>query len=288
MRVGVIFPQTEIGADPAAVRDFAQAAEELGYDHLLTYEHVLGVDTQHYQGWSGPYDHEDMFHEPFVLFGYLAGITRRIELVTGVLVLPQRQTVLVAKQAAAVDVLSGGRLRLGVGIGWNWVEYEALGENFRNRGRRAEEQVALLRALWTEEVVNFQGRWHKVTNAGVNPLPVQRPIPLWMGGRAEPAVQRIARIADGWLPQFRPDTAGKESIARFRQYVQEGGRDPAKIGIDGRIPVAGGNPESWAIEAKEWEELGATHVSLNTMGAGLSSPSQHIDAIRRFKESVGG
>ena len=178
MKLGVVFPQTEIGADPVAVRDYVQAAESLGYDHMIAYDHVLGANAASRPGWEGTYQHTDMFHEPFVLFGYLAGITRSIEFVTGIVILPQRQTVLVAKQAAEVDVLSGGRLRLGIGIGWNAIEYEALGEDFHNRGRRSEEQIELMRALWTQELVTYEGRWHKVTDAGLNPLPARRPIPV--------------------------------------------------------------------------------------------------------------
>jgi probable F420-dependent oxidoreductase len=194
MQLGVIFPQTEIGADPKAIRDFAQAAEDMGYAHLIVFDHVLGADTAYHNNWQGPYTTADMFHEPFVLYGYLAAITERLELVTAVIILGQRQTALVAKQAAAVDVLSGGRLRLGVGIGWNAVEYEALGENFHDRGKRSEEQIAVLRALWTQEEVDFHGRWHDITHAGINPLPIQRPIPLWLGGRAE-AVAMPVRLA---------------------------------------------------------------------------------------------
>jgi probable F420-dependent oxidoreductase len=288
MQIGVVFPQLEIGSDPAAIRDYAQAAEALGYAHLLAYDHVLGADIQHYPGWNGPYNHKDMFHEPFVLFGYLAAITQRLQFVTGVIILGQRQTALVAKQAAEVDVLSGGRLRLGVGIGWNYVEYEALGENFHNRGRRCEEQIAVLRALWTQEVVNFQGRWHRITHAGLNPLPVQRPIPIWLGGRVEAVIQRVARLADGWFPQFRPDRAGEETMARLHQYARDAGRDPASIGIEGRISVAGRAPEDWAQEAEAWKKLGATHLSVNTMGAGFRSPQEHINAVRQFKEAVQG
>ena len=209
MQIGAIFPQTEIGQDPGVIREYAQAVEELGYGHLLAFDHVLGADTSTRPDWRGPYTSKTMFHEPLVLYGYLAAITQRIELVTGIIILPQRQTALVAKQAAEVDVLSGGRLRLGVGIGWNDVEYEALGENFHNRGRRSEEQVELLRELWTKEAVTFEGRWHRVTAAGINPLPVQRPIPLWFGsGPTDAALQRIARLGDGWFPQFRPDDEG--------------------------------------------------------------------------------
>ena len=205
MKLGVVFPQIEIGADPGAVRAYGQAVEQIGYHHILAYEHVVGANTASRPNWRGPYDIDSVFHEPFVLFGYLAGLTERIEFATGIVILPQRQTVLVAKQAAALDVLCGGRLRLGIGIGWNAVEYEALGTDFHNRGRRCEEQVALLRALWTERAVTFDGTWHRVTDAGIKPLPVQRPIPLWFGGGDERVLRRIARLADGWMPQFEPD-----------------------------------------------------------------------------------
>jgi len=286
MHIGVVFPQIEIGSDPVAVRDYAQAAESLGYAHLLVYDHVLGADVRHYPGWNGPYNHQNMFHEPFVLFGYLAAITQRLQLVTAVIILGQRQTALVAKQAAEVDVLTGGRLRLGFGTGWNYVEYEALGENFHNRGRRSEEQIAVLRALWTQEVVDFKGRWHRINHAGLNPLPVQRPIPVWLGGRVEAVIQRVARIGDGWFPQFAPDSRGQETIARLHQYARDAGRDPASIGIEGRISIGKRTPDDWLKEAEAWERLGATHLSVNTMGVGLRAPQEHIDAIRQFKEAV--
>jgi probable F420-dependent oxidoreductase len=287
MQIGVVFPQTEIGASPAAIRDYVQAAEDLGYAHLLVFDHVLGADAQRHPGWNGPYSHIDMFHEPFVLFGYLAALTRQLELVTGVIILGQRQTALVAKQAAEVDVLTGGRLRLGVGIGWNQVEYEALAANFHDRGRRSEEQIAVLRALWTQEVVNFKGRWHQITAAGLNPLPIQRPIPIWLGGRAEAVIQRVGRLADGWFPQFSPDKAGEETLDRMRRYARDAGRDPSTIGIEARINFATGDPEKWAQEAEAWQKLGATHLSVNTMRAGLRSPDDHIKAIRQFKETLG-
>ncbi len=286
MQLGAIFPQTEIGADPGAVRDFAQAAESLGYEHLLVFDHVLGADPSKREHWERPYSHTDTFHEPFVLFGYLAALTETIQMTTGILILPQRQTALVAKQAAAVDVLTGGRLRLGIGIGWNDVEYEALGENFSNRGRRSEEQVELLRLLWTQEVVNFKGRYHQVTHAGINPLPVQRPIPIWFGGGAPNVVKRIGRLGDGWFPQFQPDSAGQELIGQMREHAKAAGRDPGAIGIEGRISFGDGNPDTWSKAAAAWDEVGATHLSVNTMRAGLKGADQHIDAIRRFKEAV--
>ena len=214
-------------------------------------------------------------------------------MVTGILILPQRQTALVAKQAAEVDVLSGGRLRLGIGVGWNPVEYEALGEDFHTRGRRSEEQIEVLLALWTQQVVNFTGHWHQITYAGLNPMPVQRPIPIWIGAGSaaspiptQAALRRIAALADGWFPLFPPDDAGRKVIARIRDYAKEAGRDPASIGLEGRATVAGKGPEDWVTEVKAWEGLGATHLSLGTSGAGLKSPDAHIDAIRRFKEVV--
>jgi probable F420-dependent oxidoreductase len=286
MKFGVVFPQTEIGPDPIAVRDYAQAAEGLGYRYLLAYEHVIGANPDRPGGWRGPYTYRSLFHEPFVLFGYLAGLTQKLELVTGVLILPQRQTVLVAKQAAEVDVLSGGRLRLGVGIGWNYVEYEALGENFHNRGRRVEEQIKVLRALWQNELVTFQGRWHRIPDAGLNPLPVQRPIPIWMGGMAEVVLQRAARLADGWFPQFQPGPQAEAMVGRLRQYLREAGRDPATFGIDGRLPLGTDGPAEWVARAQAWQVLGATHLAVNTMGIGLASPAAHIEAIRRFKEAI--
>ena len=284
MQIGVIFPQTEIGADPGAVRDYIQAVEDLGYGHIAIYEHVLGADPKRHEGWTGAYASREMFHEPFVLLGYIAAITKRLELATSVLILGQRQTALVAKQAAEVDVLSNGRLRLGVGTGWNPVEYEALGENFHDRGRRSEEQIALLRALWTEDTIDFNGRWHKVTAAGLNPLPIQKPIPIWLGGGAEALIRRVARIADGWFPRFGPDEDGRKVLERLQSYAREAGRDPASIGIEGRINVFDGGPELWASQAATWKDMGATHISVNTMKAGLASTDDHISTIRRFKE----
>src|SRR4030088_2920597 len=200
MRIGVVFPQTEIGAEAGAARAYVQRVDELGFRHLLAYDHVVGADPAVHAGWAGPYDVHTTFHEPLVMFGYLAAVTTTLELVTGVIILPQRQAVLVAKQAAEVDLLSEGRLRLGVGLGWNAVEYEALGENFTNRGKRSEEQIAVMRALWTQDVVDFHGRWHHISHAGLNPLPIQRPIPLWLGGGrpgVEAVIERIGRLADG-------------------------------------------------------------------------------------------
>jgi probable F420-dependent oxidoreductase len=196
VKIGVVFPQTEIGRDPAVIRDYAQAVEAMGYTHILAFDSVVGANPDRPGGWTSQYDYRHAFHEPFVLFGFLAGVTRSIELVTGVVILPQRQTALVAKQAAEVDVLSGGRLRLGIGVGWNPVEFEALGEHIENRGKRVEEQLEVMRLLWTRELVTYQGQWHRVPDAGIRPLPVQQPIPVWMGGEAEAVLRRAARLAD--------------------------------------------------------------------------------------------
>jgi len=287
MRFGVVFPQTEIGADPAVIRDFGQAAEALGYHHILAYDHVIGANPASRPGWHPPYTYKDAFHEPFVLFGYLAGVTKSIEFVTGVIILPQRQTVLVAKQAAALDILSGGRLRLGVGIGWNPVEYEALGENFKNRGQRSEEQVEVMRKLWTQELVTYEGRWHKITDAGLNPLPIQRPIPIWFGGSDDRALNRLARLGDGWFPLMGPDDKCRAAIEKIKNYAREAGRDPKHIGIEGRVMIGQRSPEEWAKEIEAWKDLGATHLTVNTMKAGLASPAEHIEAIKKMKIVLG-
>ena len=285
MELGVVFPQTEIGADPGGVRAFAQAAEEIGYGHLLAYDHVLGADLSQRSDWPGPYTSEHQFHELFVLFGYLAAVAPGLELVAGVLVLPQRQTALVAKQAAEVDLLTGGRLRLGVGLGWNYVEFEALGEDFRNRGRRSEEQVEVLRRLWTEPVVEFDGRWHRIPAAGINPLPVQRPIPIWIGGSAEVAIKRAARLADGFFPQRPLEGGWPATMERFRAWAEEAGRDPASIGVEQRIDVSSGTPDDWRASVEEWRALGATHVSVVTMRAGLNVDG-HVERIGEAFEAL--
>ena len=294
MKTGVVFPQTEIGADPVAVRDYVQAVESLGYAHMMAYDHVLGADTNQHANWEGSYTSESMFHEPFVLFGYLAGVTTTLELVTAVLILSQRQTALVAKQAAEVDLLTGGRLRLGVGVGWNHVEYEALNQDFSNRGRRYAEQIPLLRAFWTNDVVGFDGKYHKVDHAGDNPLPVQRPIPIWMGAgaRANPVptdrvLRRVASLADGWFPQMQPGDDAKFTVERLQTFLSEVGRESSSMGMEPSINLADGNPEIRQAHADAWQSMGATHVSINTMSAGIHSPQDHIDAIQKFKEVIG-
>ena len=288
MKLGVVFPQTEIGSDPDGVREYAQAAEEMGYNHIIAFDHVLGANAGSRPDWSGAYRHTDGFHEPFVLYGFLGAVTSAIELVTAVIILPQRQTALVAKQAAAVDVLSRGRLRLGIGVGWNAVEYEALGENFHDRGRRSEEQIDLMRKLWTNDLVTYEGRWHKITDAGLNPLPVQQPIPIWFGGAAPQTVRRVATTGDGWFPLFRPDDRGKELIASMREQAEAAGRDPASIGLESWVSIGNSSEDEQRELVESWRALGATHMSVNTMNAGIGSVDGHIEAIRRFREVASG
>ena len=278
MRVGVVFPQTEIGADVGAVRAYVQRVEELGYRHVLAYDHVLGADPAVHPGWQGPYDLTTTFHEPFVLFGYIAGVVTSLELVTGIIILPQRQTALVAKQAAEVDLLTRGRFRLGVGLGWNAVEYEALGQDFSTRGRRAEEQVELLRRLWTEPSVTFRGRFDRVTGAGLAPLPVQRPIPVWFGAQSERAYRRVGRLADGWFPQVPPGPKLDQARSVVEQAAVEAGRDPVGLGMEGRASWRD-DPGKLAEHAATWRQAGATHLSVNTMGAGLRTVDDHLRVL---------
>jgi probable F420-dependent oxidoreductase len=280
MQIGVVFPQTEIGDDPADLKLYVTTVEELGFDFLVAYDHILGANPNRPGGWQGPYTHRSMFHEVFVLLGWVSAITTRLELATEVLVLPQRQTALAAKQAAEVQILSGGRLRLGVGIGWNAVEYDALGLSFTNRGQRVEEQIELLRRLWAEDLVTFSGRWHHVDDAGINPRPADGRIPVWMGGTVEPALRRIARIADGWMVNTRLGEATVAKVEKVRTWVREAGRDPNAFGLEARVTWRGDIDEI-AAELEAWRALGATHVAVNTMGAGIEGAHGHLDVLRR-------
>jgi probable F420-dependent oxidoreductase len=285
MKRGVVFPQIEFGNDVQAIKDYAQTAEGLGYDYLLVYDHVLGAHPDREPKLTGPYTDQHPFHEPMVFFGFLSAITTKLELVTGILILPQRQTALVAKQAAEVDVLSGGRLRLGIGIGWNYVEYDALGEDFRTRGRRAEEQIEVLRKLWTARLVTHKSAHHSIDNAGLNPLPVQRPIPIWFGGAADPVLERAARLGDGWMPAGRPpDDRMKGYLDQIDRHLAAAGRDRRQFGIDPWISIQGLGVDEWRRRAETWRALGATHLAVDTMRAGFTSPKAHIDAIRSFRE----
>ena len=285
MQIGVVFPQTEIGPDVAAVRAYGEAVEELGFEHVLAYDHVLGADPAVHDGWSGPYDVHTTFHEPFVLFGYLAAITA-IELVTGIIILPQRQTALVAKQAAEVDILTNGRFRLGVGLGWNAVEYDALGTNFSDRGRRSEQQVELLRRLWTERSVTFAGEYEHVLGAGIAPLPVQRPIPVWFGASSEPAFRRAGRIADGWFPMMPPGPALDAARSVVEQAAIDAGRDPASLGMEGRVSWTDAGVDKIVDHIGRWRAAGASHVAVNTMNAGLGSVDGHLAALTAAAEAL--
>jgi probable F420-dependent oxidoreductase len=285
MRIGVVFPQTEIGADAGAVRAYAEHVEGLGYAHLLAFDHVVGADPKVHVGWDGPYDLHNTFHEPLVTFGYLAAVTTSLELVTGILILPQRQTVLVAKQAAEVDLLSGGRLRLGVGLGWNAVEYEALGEDFSNRGKRSGEQVDLMRKLWTEQTVTYDGTYHRVTGAGLAPLPIQRPIPVWFGASSPRACRRAGRLGDGWFPMVGPGPKLVQALQEVAQAATEAGRDPAQIAMEGQVSW-NGHADDLADGFRAWADAGASHVSINTMGAGLASVDDHLRALTYAAETA--
>ena len=286
MKIGVIFPQIEIEPDPSAIRDYAQAVEGMGFTHMHAYDHVLGANPDRPGGFSGPYSYRDPFFEPFILFSYLAGLTHKIEFATGILILPQRQTALVAKQATTLDVLCNGRLRLGVGIGWNEVEYVALGENFHNRGKRIEEQVALLRQLWTQPLVKFEGRWHNIPDAGINPLPIRRPIPIWFGGSDDRVIRRMALLGDGWMPGTRPIEQMRPLLDKLAQYLAEAGRERASFGIDARLNLSQVEPDGWIDFLHTWDELGATHLTVNTMGCGFETTFTHIEALKRFAGMV--
>lgn len=282
MDIGVTLPQLEIGPDPETLVDYAARAEAAGYRHLLAYDHVLGVNPDR-EDWEGPYDYTDQFHEPLTTFSLLAGHTDDLEYVTGILVLPQRQTALVAKQAAQVDRFSGGRLRLGVGIGWNEPEYVALDEDFSTRGRRIEEQVEVLRELWTSELVEYDGEFHELPDVGLRPMPVQQPIPVWMGGMAEPVKRRVARLADGWLPQFQPGEDATEHLSDLEEYAEAAGRTLDDIGIHGRVYAVPGEADDWVDRLDDWRELGADYVSITTMYQGLER-EEHADHVERVAD----
>jgi len=277
MKVGAVFPQTEIGSDVGAIRAYAEGLQSIGFDHVLAYDHVLGADPSVHSGWDGPYDVHTTFHEPLVLFGYLAAVCK-LELVAGVIILPQRQTALVAKQAAQVDLLSRGRFRLGVGVGWNAVEYDGLGQNFSTRGRRLDEQLAMLRELWTSQTVTASVGPERVVGAGIAPLPLQRPIPLWFGGSSRAAYQRIGRAGDGWFPQLRPGEDLDEALAVIAASAHEVGRDPSTIGMEGRVSWQGSVGAS-LLQAGRWEAIGASHLTINTMGANLARVDDHLAVL---------
>lgn len=291
MQIGAVFPQTEIGSDPIVIRDFAQALEDMGFGHMVAYDHVLGADISNRPDWPGPYTYKHAFHEPMTLFSYLAGLTKKLQFATGIIILPQRQTALVGKQAANVDVFTGGRLRMGFGIGWNPVEYEALDVPMKDLGSRMEEQIDYLRHLWTEEVFTFEGKYHEHHAAGLNPMPVQRPIPVWLGGMSDAAMNRAARMADGWMPAL-PAEMAQDKIGTFREAIVKAGRDPSTVGVE-NIIFAGatvGGPirtaEDVVSDYHLWKNAGASHISIHTMTANLGNADGHLAFLRNVIESI--
>jgi probable F420-dependent oxidoreductase len=285
MRIGAVLPHHEIGTDSGAIKAFAEGLEGLGITHLLIYDHVIGADRDRPGGFTGPYDKDVAFHEPFAVLSFIAAVTSTIELTTAVLILPQRQTVLVAKQAAELAILSGGRFRLGIGIGWNRVEYVALNETFTNRGRRQEEQVELLRRLWTEDSFSYQGQFHSIDQAGINPRPAA-PIPIWFGGRAPVVLERCARLGDGWVPIDKPDDATRERLATIRRHREEAGQSMDGFAIQAQAQYSGGDPERWRRHADRWRELGATHLAIATHRAGPTDVDGHLARVAEYQAAV--
>jgi probable F420-dependent oxidoreductase len=282
MQIGVVYPQTELEPDSSLIKEFGQAVEAMGYKHILAYDHVLGANPQRPGGWEGPYTSQDAFMEPFALFSYLAGVTGVLGFITGIIILPQRQTALVAKQAATLDRLCQGRFRLGVGVGWNPVEYVALNQEFTNRGVRSEEQVKVLKQLWTEPLVEYQGKWHHIPDAGIKPLPLQQPIPIWFGGHADAVLRRMARYGDGWLPNYRSVEDARPALDQLAGYLSEEGRSLENFGVEPRPRFADGDLDQLITRVNEWEAIGASHLSINTMGCGFDTVGQHLEAFETF------
>lgn len=280
MKIGVVYPQNELPADPETLKTFAQAVEDSGFDHLLTFEHVLGANPDRPGGWTGSYTHQDAFWDPFTMFSFLAGCGIKLEFVTGILILPQRQTALVAKQAACLDVLCHGKFRMGIGLGWNEVEYIAQGEDFHNRGVREEEQVDVLRQLWTKPLVTFSGKWHQIPDAGLKPMPVQQPIPIWFGGSHELAIRRMARLGDGWFPSARKVEDARPKLDMLRTELKANGRDTAAFGIEPRLPFSVERADDFRKNMDDWMREGASHISVNTIGQGNKTLAEHIKSIQ--------
>ena len=283
MDIGVIFPQAEAGGDRGAVRAIGQAVADLGYTHLAAYDHVLGGDTAVLGDLGGPYTIDTTFREPLLMFAYLAGFTD-LAFATSILIGPQRQTALLAKQAAELDLLCGGRFRLGLGIGWNKLEYDALGMPFEERAAVLEEQVVVLRALWTEWSVTIDGRYHHIRASGIAPPPLQRPIPIWIGGHAPAALRRVGRIADGWFPMVRPGGGLEAALEHIHEGAAEVGRDVSNLQFEGRLEYSVRDHDKIAEHARRWQAAGASHLSLNTMHADLPTTDAHIAALTEMAE----
>ena len=285
MEIGAVLPHNEIGSDPGALRAYLHGLEDLGITHLLAYDHVLGADRSQHEGFNGPYDKDVAFHEPLTFFAFAAGVTERLEMVSAVVILPQRQAALVAKQAAEVAVVSGDRLRLGIGTGWNTVEYEALGVPFGARGRRQAEQVELMRRLWTEDVVSFDGEFHKVTAANINPRPT-KPIPVWFGGGSPALLARCGRLGDGWMPLGGANEKSAAAIETIRTEREAAGLSMNGFGIQAQAQYAGGDPDRWRSHAAKWEALGATHLAIATHNAGPTDADGHLARIAEYLAAV--
>ena len=285
MEIGAVFPHNEIGTDPQAIKDYAQGVEELGVTHLLIYDHVLGADRDRPGGFEGPYDKDVAFHEPFTTFAFIAAVTKKLDMITTVMILPQRQTVLVAKQAAELAILSNNRFKLGIGVGWNTVEYTGLNENFKNRGKRQEEQVELMRLLWESEVLEYKGDYHHIDKASINPRP-SKSVPIWFGGGAPQLIERCADLGDGWIPLMGPNEAARKTLAAIKEKRESKGLDWDNFGVQAQAQYAGGDAERWNKHAEKWSNLGASHLAIATHNAEPTNVEGHLGRIKEYLNAV--
>lgn len=285
MEIGAVFPHNEIGTDPQAIKDYAQGVEELGVTHLLIYDHVLGADRDRPGGFEGPYDKDVAFHEPFTTFAFIAAVTKKLDMITTVMILPQRQTVLVAKQAAELAILSNNRFKLGIGVGWNAVEYTGLNENFKNRGKRQAEQVELMRLLWESEVLEFKGDYHHIDKASINPRP-SKSVPIWFGGGAPQLIERCADLGDGWIPLMGPNEEARKTLAAIKEKRESKGLDWDNFGVQAQAQYAGGDEERWNKHAEKWRDLGATHLAIATHNAEPTNVDGHLSRIKEYLSAV--
>ena len=285
MEIGAVFPHNEIGTDPQAIKDYAQGVEELGVTHLLIYDHVLGADRDRPGGFEGPYDKDVAFHEPFTTFAFIAAVTKKLDMITTVMILPQRQTVLVAKQAAELAILSNNRFKLGIGVGWNAVEYTGLNENFKNRGKRQEAQVELMRRLWESEVLEYKGDYHHIDKASINPRP-SKSVPIWFGGGVPKLIERCADLGDGWIPLMGPNEAARKTLAAIKEKRKSKGLDWDNFGVQAQAQYAGGDAERWNKHAEKWRNLGASHIAIATHNAEPTNVDGHLGRIKEYLNAV--
>ena len=285
MEIGAVFPHNEIGTDPQAIKDYAQGVEELGVTHLLIYDHVLGADRDRPGGFEGPYDKDVAFHEPFTTFAFIAAVTKKLDMITTVMILPQRQTVLVAKQAAELAILSNNRFKLGIGVGWNAVEYTGLNENFKNRGKRQEEQVELMRLLWESEVLEYEGDYHHIDKASINPRP-SKSLPIWFGGGAPQLIERCADLGEGWIPLMGPNEAARNTLSAIKEKRESKGLDRDNFGVQAQAQYAGGDAERWNKHAEKWRNLGASHLAIATHNAEPTNVDGHLGRIQEYLNAV--